>query len=122
MDDDVTRILNCVNSYWPAISFTHNDIRRPPGEKFRELLRQFFKSFIIDNFQLPNVSLPLTFLTIFSRLQLFFLLFVGCNCTSTLATHKCILTWNDARRVQSLSAWNSSALSWRRPVPIYSSK
>jgi hypothetical protein len=50
MDDEVTRMLDCVNSCWPEIPFSHNDIRRPTGEnRFRELLRQFLKSFIVGN-------------------------------------------------------------------------
>ena len=74
MDDDVTRILNCVNSCWPEIPFSHNDIRRPTGEKFRELLRQFLKSFIVGNnscsikvdFDIVNIVLSPLFYLLFS--------------------------------------------------------
>ena len=54
-DEETLRIVNCVNSCWPEFTFTHGDIRKPTGEKFRELLLRFLTGFLGGNYQLPNV-------------------------------------------------------------------
>ncbi len=55
-DEDVVRIVNCINSCWPEYSFTALDVRRPCGEKFRDVLGKFLKGFLSCNYQLPSVS------------------------------------------------------------------
>jgi len=53
-DEETLRIVNCVNSCWPEFTFTHGDIRKPTGDKFRELLLRFLTGFLGGNYQLPN--------------------------------------------------------------------
>ena len=110
MDEDVTRILNCVNCCWPEIPFTHNDIRRPTGEKFRELLRQFLKSFIVGNYQLPNVSWTCCHCQSITH----FLFAAVCRfwCICTVATQKCIPTWKETFRCS-----KKSTRSFSRSMP-----
>ena len=55
-DEDVCRIVNCINSCWPEYSFTALDVRRPCGEKFRDVLGKFLKGFLSCNYQIPSVS------------------------------------------------------------------
>lgn len=55
-EEDVERIVNCINSCWPDSSFTYMDIRKPCGEKFRDVLKKFLKGFLGGNYQLPTVS------------------------------------------------------------------
>ena len=61
-DEETLRIVNCVNSCWPEFTFTHGDIRKPTGDKFRELLLRFLTGFLGGNYQLPNVCLLLNLL------------------------------------------------------------
>ena len=56
MDEESARIMNCVNSCWPELTFTITDLRKPTGDKFRELLLLFLKGIIGGNYQLPGVS------------------------------------------------------------------
>ena len=57
VDDDVSRIMNCVNSCWPEFSFTYMDFRKPSGEKFRDILGKFLQGFLGCQYQIPSVSL-----------------------------------------------------------------
>lgn len=56
-EEDVERIVNCINSCWPDSSFTYMDIRKPCGEKFRDVLKKFLKGFLGGNYQLPTVNM-----------------------------------------------------------------
>jgi len=52
-DEELARVVNCVNSCWPEFAFTYADVRKPTGEKFRELLFRFLTAFL-GNDQLQN--------------------------------------------------------------------
>ena len=56
MERSDEEIVHCINSCWPEFPFGIPDIRRPSGEKMREILLRFLKTFISGNYQLPNVS------------------------------------------------------------------
>ncbi len=66
VDEEVGRIVNCINSCWPEYAFTHLDIRKPSGEKFRDVLGRFLKGFLGYNYQLSHVSLVFSFFFIIS--------------------------------------------------------
>ena len=55
-DEEIVRIVNCINSCWPEYPFTYADIRKPTGEKFRDVLGKFLQGFLGGNYQLPTVS------------------------------------------------------------------
>lgn len=55
-EEEISRIVNCINSCWPEVPFTYVDIRKPSGEKFRDVLSKFLKGFFVCNYQLPGVS------------------------------------------------------------------
>lgn len=67
-DEEIIRIVNCVNSCWPDYPFTYVDIRKPTGEKFRDVLGKFLKGFLGGNYQLPGVSLAFFYI----HLELFY--------------------------------------------------
>ena len=55
-------IVECIKSCWPEFTFNVADIRRPIGDKFRDILFLFLKTFNSGNsgnYQLPGVSLSL---------------------------------------------------------------
>lgn len=56
LEDDIARIVNCINSCWPDYPFTYVDIRKPSSEKFRDVLSKFLKGFLGCNYQLPGVN------------------------------------------------------------------
>lgn len=75
VDEEVGRIVNCINSCWPEYAFTYLDIRKPSGEKFRDILGRFLKGFLGYNYQLSNVSLLFYLFLLFHVLILDFFKF-----------------------------------------------
>ena len=57
VDEESTRIVNCINNCWPEYSFTYSDLRKPTAEKFRDVLLKFLKGIVGVNYQLSSVSL-----------------------------------------------------------------
>lgn len=55
VDEESARIVNCMNNCWPEYSFTYNDLRKPTGEKFRDVLVKFLKGILGVNYQLSSV-------------------------------------------------------------------
>jgi len=54
-------IVECIKSCWPEFTFNVADIRRPIGDKFRDILFLFLKTFNSGNsgnYQLPGCNLP----------------------------------------------------------------
>lgn len=59
IDEESARIVNCINNCWPEYSFTYSDLRKPTGEKFRDILMVFLKGILPTNYQLSSVSFNL---------------------------------------------------------------
>nr|CAH0103174.1 unnamed protein product [Daphnia galeata] len=55
-DEEIVRIVKCINSCWPEYPFTYEDIRKPTGEKFGEILFMFLQEFFGRNYKLPNLE------------------------------------------------------------------
>ncbi len=59
-EEQINRVLGCINSCWPEFPFTLQDIngRKPmSGDKFRELLILFLRGFLGSDYQLPGVNI-----------------------------------------------------------------
>ncbi|XP_046640134.1 tropomyosin-like [Daphnia pulicaria] len=56
-DEEIVRIVNCINSCWPEYPFTYADIRKPTGEKFRDVLSKFLQGFLGCNYQYPAINM-----------------------------------------------------------------
>lgn len=71
-DDEVGRVVNCINSCWPEFPFTQNDMRKPTSEKFREVLLKLLRGVLGTGYQLPSVNIQLFVFSYGSLINLYF--------------------------------------------------
>lgn len=74
MDEESARILNCTSNCWPEHSFTYNDLKKPTGEKFREILMLFLKGILTSNYQLSSVCYAKYFRKLFVQIICLFVI------------------------------------------------
>ena len=60
-DEDILRIVECIDGCWPELAFSYADIRKPTGEKFCQILNKFLKGFVGDSYHF-KVSIALVVL------------------------------------------------------------